>query len=90
MAILIGIDEAGYGPLVGPMVMTAITLEVPDEVVGVSLWQVLSGTVTRRPSAARRRTLAIADSKLLYHGLRSDNGLVHLERGVLAALKTPY
>ena len=86
MAILIGIDEAGYGPLVGPMVMTAITLEVPDEVVGVSLWQVLSGTVTRRPSAARRRTLAIADSKLLYHGLRSDNGLVHLERGVLAAL----
>jgi hypothetical protein len=81
----VGIDEAGLGPVLGPLVMTAVVMEVPDDRIETSLWQQLSGTVSRRPSS-RRRTLAIADSKTLYGGLRGADGLYHLERGVLASL----
>jgi hypothetical protein len=35
MGILIGMDEAGYGPNFGPLVVAATAWEVPDEVPGV-------------------------------------------------------
>ena len=85
MAVVIGVDEAGLGPVLGPLVVSAVALEVPDEAVDASLWQLLSGTVSRR-IGSRPGTLAIADSKLLYNGAARERGLYHLERGVLACL----
>ncbi len=84
MARLIGIDEAGLGPVVGPLVATAVTLEVPDELLEADLWACLAGAVGRR--LADRSPVVIADSKALYHGPRAPGGLGPLERGVLAAL----
>ncbi len=83
MTIVAGIDEAGLGPSMGPLVVTAVTFEVPDEAVGTSLWNLLATTVSRRPSG---RGICIADSKKLYAGLRGRGGLAALERGVLAGL----
>jgi hypothetical protein len=84
VAILAGIDEAGFGPVLGPLVVSAAVFELPDELLGVSLWDLLSGAVSRKPSA-KRPAVAIADSKTLYSRRRSA-GLAHLERGVLGML----
>ncbi len=86
MAIVAGIDEAGFGPVLGPLVVSASAFEVPDELVGVSMWKLLAGAVGKRPSR-KRRGVAIGDSKKLYSRSRK-NALEHLERAVLAMLAT--
>lgn len=87
LTIVAGIDEAGLGPVLGPLVVSAAVFSVPDEVAGVSMWQLLAGAVARRPGKRHTR-IAIADSKALYGGLRGSRGLDRLERGVLAMLAT--
>jgi ribonuclease HII len=82
MAWIIGIDEAGYGPNLGPFVMTSVACRVPDDLVGADLWDVLAAAV-RRPEAGDDDRVVVADSKLLYV---PGNGLPRLERNVLAAL----
>jgi hypothetical protein len=82
MAWLIGIDEAGYGPNLGPLVMTSVACRLPDELVGRSLWRVLRNAVRRGQTDAGRR-LMVADSKLVYTPAR---GLLDLETSVLAWL----
>ncbi|MFW6180629.1 MAG: hypothetical protein ACOC8N_02685 [Spirochaetota bacterium] len=89
-----GIDEAGYGPLLGPLVITRCAFvfhRPPGSSPGSSrgsgfpcLWDALSGAVCRRPAGGESR-LAVSDSKLLY---RSGGGLGCLERGVLCFLAT--
>ncbi len=77
MPILAGIDEAGYGPTLGPLVVSAAAFETPDE---RDLWDALAEGVTR----ARRRNdprLVVADSKKVY---ASGRGMAQLERTVLA------
>ena len=86
LAVIAGIDEAGYGPLLGPLVVTAAALEVPDDALDADLWRVLPGAVSRKPSKRPGR-VAIGDSKKLYHRKR-PKALEHLERGVLAMLAT--
>jgi hypothetical protein len=84
MPYLIGTDEAGYGPNLGPLVVSASVWWVAEPTTGYDLYQRLKGVVCR--SAARdggQRRLAIADSKALYSPAQ---GLRVLERGVLAAL----
>lgn len=86
MTIVAGIDEAGFGPVLGPLVVSATVFDVPQELLDASMWQTLAGTVCRKPSTKRRSLIPIADSKKLYSGLRGGSGLDNLERGVLAAL----
>jgi len=83
MPYLIGTDEAGYGPNLGPLVVSATLWRVTDDCDGADLYQRLRGVVCRTAKTTPSRRLAIADSKALYSPAQ---GLHALERGVLAAL----
>ena len=83
MAIVVGMDEAGLSPLLGPLVLSAVAVSVPDEHVDRSLWDLLGSAVCRKP--ASKSAVAIDDSKKLY-STSNARGLKPLERGVLAAL----
>ena len=65
MPWIVGIDEAGYGPNLGPLVMTAVVAEAPDER-PPDLWNDLSATVCRAGGDAQR--LWVDDSKAIWHG----------------------
>ena len=85
-AYLIGTDEAGYGPNLGPLVISATVWQVPDGVRSEELYRVLGSCVARSPGRVAQNgstSVAIGDSKVLY---QPAAGLRHLERGVLAAL----
>src|ERR1700733_14114169 len=84
MAWIIGIDEAGYGPNLGPFVMTAVSCRVTNERASECLWSVLGDSV-RRGSDPDDGRLLVDDSKVVYSTTR---GLLGLERGVQAALGT--
>jgi hypothetical protein len=90
MTWIIGIDEAGYGPNLGPFVMTAVACRVPISSYGfckgrpsgkADLWGLLHPAVRRSQDADEGRLL-IDDSKHVY----TAHGLAGLERGVLASL----
>jgi ribonuclease HII len=84
MPYLLGTDEAGYGPNLGPLVLSSSLWEVPPGVRGDDLYQrlemVIARAATRSPKAAEQR-VAIADSKQLY---QAHKGLKLLERGLWA------
>lgn len=91
MALLIGTDEAGYGPNLGPLVISATFWRAEDADASRSaesdgsdcdLYQRLGDVLSREPTADGR--LAVADSKQLY---KPGGGLATLERGVLAMLQ---
>ncbi|MEN8126671.1 MAG: hypothetical protein ABFR90_02580 [Planctomycetota bacterium] len=82
MATLVGIDEAGYGPLLGPLVVSAVALEVPKDLLRADHWEVLSKAVSNQKRALAGRLL-IADSKKAYN---RKKGIDPLRRSVLAGL----
>jgi hypothetical protein len=89
MPFIIGTDEAGYGPNLGPLVVAATAWQVPDEAVGLDLYDRLTAGVARcgeqdEHSAGSIAKVLIGDSKQVY---RPGNGLSGLERGVHAALQ---
>jgi ribonuclease HII len=78
----IGIDEAGYGPNLGPFVMTSVACRVPDHSRDANLWQLLHPAVRQGADGDDGRLL-IDDSKIVY----TSRGLAGLERGVLATMR---
>ena len=78
---LVGIDEAGYGPTLGPLVLglAAFSVSRSEE---TDLYRLLAPWVGRQGEAGEDR-LAVDDSKRLYAGRRSLHGL---ERAALAFL----
>lgn len=81
---LIGTDEAGYGPNLGPLVVSATLWRIPDELAKADLYEVLAEYVVADCVAAADPRLPIADSKQLY---RSGDSWLQLELGLLAALE---
>jgi hypothetical protein len=76
----VGIDEAGYGPNLGPLVMTAVVAEGPEDA-RPDLWADLPATVAR--AGGPPETLWVDDSKKIY---RAGLGLDRLEAASLATL----
>lgn len=80
---LIGIDETGYGPILGPLVVTAVVFQVnsprPD------IWRSLVKIVSH--NLRNKSKLLVCDSKIIYQPHR---GLKLLETAVLSfALQLP-
>ena len=91
MAYLIGTDEAGYGPNLGPLIVSATVWHLPDEsptarLFDIDLYQRLQYVVTRRaPHEEDPQCVWIADSKDIY---KPRGSLANLEHGVLSALES--
>ncbi len=67
MAVLAGIDEAGYGPVLGPLVVAGTAFRVPESEADSDLWKALSSAVTRGGREAGGR-VRVADSKRVHRG----------------------
>lgn len=80
MAFLAGVDEAGYGPFVGPLTIGFALFRVPDLAadLGKILAPVACAKSARRPGDRR---LWLDDSKLVHQG---PQGRARLERSVAA------
>jgi ribonuclease HII len=82
MAVLIGIDEAGFGPILGPLVISSTSFLLPDDLLKADLWQILRRSVAKKRKGLTGRLL-IADSKKAHS---QSLGIKHLQRTVLSAL----
>ena len=82
MAILVGIDEAGYGPLLGPLVASSVVFSLPEDHLKADMWKILDRAVGKQKRQLSGRLL-ITDSKKAY---TKSAGVSHLRRSVLSAL----
>ncbi|HEV3007198.1 MAG TPA: hypothetical protein VGX78_22200 [Pirellulales bacterium] len=92
---LVGMDEAGYGPNLGPLVVSATVWQVPGDPRDADLYNLLRDVVTSAPERREmavpsengadpaRARLLLADSKVVY---KPAHGLADLELGLLSAL----
>lgn len=85
MPYLIGTDEAGYGPNLGPLVIAGTVWHIQDSGQDLDLYHRLAATITRDPSTVTEHNqFAVADSKALY---QTSKGPRLLERALLSCLK---
>ena len=85
MPFLLGVDEAGYGPNLGPLLISASLWEVSEETRGDELYRLLQSVIRPLAAGAAKaadRRVVIADSKAIY---QSGKGWNLLERGLWAA-----
>lgn len=78
-----GIDEAGYGPKLGPLVVAGSAFELPCSPREGILWERLDQAVVKKARSAGDR-LMVDDSKAVYN---TSGGYRRLEEGVLAFLE---
>ena len=85
MPFLIGADEAGYGPRLGPLMISISLWHVQCSPTQMNLYDALSSRIGQGGGQDQSK-LIIDDSKKLYH---SGGSLRLLERGVLTCLSGP-
>ncbi len=85
MELLVGVDEAGYGPNLGPLVVSATVWRSDHDRLSDRWSERLAPHVVPASAAARHAATSVVmdDSKRLYQPAR---GVGLLERGVLAAI----
>lgn len=91
--IYAGIDEAGYGPMLGPLCVGLCVLKVDDwseHDRAPDLWAVLRRAIARSLKGRGRRIVVTDSKKLklanLRHGQTGPHPLTHLERTALCFL----
>ncbi len=94
MLLYAGIDEAGYGPMLGPLCVGLCVMGIdapPDNDRAPDVWSLLTPLVTRAARDAEKAGgIAVDDSKRLKlsNSLKTKHPLVHLERGVFSCART--
>ena len=63
---LIGLDEAGYGPTLGPLCHGVSAFYLADREVPPDLWELFSANISRHPAPENK--LCVDDSKKVYAG----------------------
>jgi len=86
LSYFIGVDEAGYGPRLGPLVVTVSAWHVPSSPVDCDLYELTRKAIAGPddPPSAGDGRLWIADSKLVYN---RQQGVIGLEQAVLPLLQ---
>ncbi len=82
--IIAGIDEAGYGPILGPMVIGCCAIDVPDADEIPCGWKLLKRLVARKRDPKGKK-LHVNDSKKVYS---PAIGLAELEKSILCLLSS--
>ncbi len=82
--LIAGIDEAGYGPLLGPLVITGISMKIPDEIEGLSLWELFSNATAKNTKKTDGK-FVITDSKKLFRRNGKTKCIRELERSALGS-----
>ena len=73
-------DEAGYGPNLGPLVVTVTAWDVPDDPRACDLWDCFADVAANKYDPQK---LHIGDSKEVYSPAK---GMAELERSVFAVM----